>query len=277
MNRYLDNANFEKFANDFKFLFDIIKNSGYELDLRLRDNYFNIYYKGNSLAKVEFLDHGYKITIHSKFVNDASGALIFAKDSRFEAPKTRKDYKEFVVERKAIHPFFQKKYLDKLCSNISIVNNGEEITFEQLLITDNSNREDFIIIDRQVTDHILAGKRMDLLALKKLNDNEYNFVVLEVKLGNNKELGGQVASQLRFYVDHIEANFQTWKESYEETYSQMRKAGLFGGTFNRTIKICEPVQGVVVVGGYSGIADKYIANLQIVNPGLSVKQFRNLL
>ena len=277
MKRYLDDTNFEKFANDFQFLFKIIKNSGYELDLRLRDNYFNIYYKGNSLAKVEFLDQGYKIAIHSKFVNDESGDFIFAKDSRFAAPVTKGYYEEFVVDRKAIHPFFQKKYLDKICSNISKVNNGEEITFEQLLITDNSNREDFIIIDRQVTDHILAGKRMDLLALKKVKDNEYNFVILEVKLGNNKELAGKVANQLDAYVKHIDADFQDWKDSYEKTYSQMREAGLFGGTFNSTIKISKPVQGLVVVGGYSGIAAGYMANLKTVNSSLLVKQFRNLL
>ena len=73
MKRYLDATNFGKFANDFQFLFKIIKNSGYELDLRLRDNYFNIYYKGNSLAKVEFLYRGYKITIHPR-----SSSVLFA-------------------------------------------------------------------------------------------------------------------------------------------------------------------------------------------------------
>ena len=82
-----------------------------------------------------------------------------------------------------------------------------------------------------ITDHILAEKRMDLLALKKVKDNEYNFVILEVKLGNNKELAGKVANQLDAYVKHIDANFQEWKDSYEKTYSQMREAGLFGGTF----------------------------------------------
>lgn len=277
MKRYLDDTNFEKFASDFQFLFKIIKNSGYELDLRLRENYFNIYYKGNSLAKVGFLDQGYKIMIHSKFVNDASGNFIFAKDSRFAAPVRKGNYEEFVVDREAIHPFFQKKYLAKICGNISKVNNGEEITFEQMLITDNSNREDFIIIDRQVTDHILAGKRMDLLALKQVKDNEYNFVILEVKLGNNKELAGKVANQLDAYVKHIDANFQDWKDSYEKTYSQMREAGLFGETFTSTIKISKSVQGLVVVGGYSGIAAGYMANLQSVNSILTVKQFKNLL
>ncbi|NLI11422.1 MAG: hypothetical protein GX425_02060, partial [Peptococcaceae bacterium] len=40
-------------------------------------------------------------------------------------------------------------------SRIKAINNGEEITFEQMIITDNMDREDLIIIDRQVTDEQL--------------------------------------------------------------------------------------------------------------------------
>ena len=269
MKRYLDYGNFQNFAKDFQFLFEIIKNSGYELDLRLRDDYFTIYYKGNSLAKVEFLHQRYVISIQPNFLCDASGNVA--------SPVAEECYDEFVVEREAIHLFFQEKFLDKICRNISKMNNSGDITFDQLLITDNSNREDFIIIDRQITAHILTGKRMDLLALKKVKDNEYNFVVLEVKLGNSKDLDGKVANQLDAYLKHINANFQDWKDSYEKTYSQMREAGLFGGTFNRTIKIIKPVQGLVVVCGYSGNAAEYLANLQAVNSNLLIKQFRNLL
>jgi len=54
---------------------------------------------------------------------------------------------------------FQKKYLDKLFSNIKEVNYSEEITFEQMLITDNSDRSDLIIIDRQVTETGMVSKK----------------------------------------------------------------------------------------------------------------------
>ena len=42
--------------DDFKFLLKINEDKDYrgEFDLALRDNYFNLYYKGNSLAKVVF-------------------------------------------------------------------------------------------------------------------------------------------------------------------------------------------------------------------------------
>ena len=42
--------------------------------------------------------------------------------------------------------------------------------FEHILITDNLGRNDLIIIDRQVTETALKGKRIDLLALKQVQD-----------------------------------------------------------------------------------------------------------
>ncbi len=56
--------------DDFKFLLKMIKDEDFigELDLALRDNYFNLYYKGNSLAKIEFgKGNSYKISINEKF------------------------------------------------------------------------------------------------------------------------------------------------------------------------------------------------------------------
>ena len=56
INRFFSPENLERMKIDFKFLFEIIEDKDFrgELDLALRDNYFNLYYKGNSLAKVVF-------------------------------------------------------------------------------------------------------------------------------------------------------------------------------------------------------------------------------
>ena len=42
-----------------------------ELDFRLRDNYFNLYYKGNSMAKVTVMGSGYRVAVHRKFSDEA--------------------------------------------------------------------------------------------------------------------------------------------------------------------------------------------------------------
>jgi hypothetical protein len=258
--------------DDFNFLLKIIKDKDCrgEFDLALRDNYFNLYYKGNSLAKVVFnKDDSYRISINHNFFSN-TGAH---KDNRFSVVK-KGDYFEIVLDNKLLHPFFQKKYINQFISNIRKVNNGEEITLEQVIITDNLEREDIIIIDRQIKDKDFK-KRMDLLALYQVekNKNEYNFWLIEVKLGNNPELKDKVAIQLDGYVSHIGKNFDDYKDCYEKQYEQKRELGLIIGPKYESIKIVQPVKGLIAVVGYSGIAKGQIAQLKSNHPELKIESF----
>jgi hypothetical protein len=274
MKRYLDQQAFKRVSHDFLFLFEAIKKSRGELDFRLRDGYFNIYYKGNSLAKVTIRKDSYKASIHYKFATEE----VFKRDDRFNRLGERHDdYIEFRLIPKLLHPFFQKEYMDRLCSNIAKVNYSEEIAFEHMLITDNMERDDFFIIDRQVTERAMERRKLDLLALKQKQDNRFYFFVMELKLGNNPELRGKVGEQLSGYVDHIKAHFQDWKVSYEITYCQLKRFGLFDQPEFNDIEIVKGTEGMVVVGGYSGIAAERIGELNNAFPNLKVKQFKNLL
>ena len=53
INRFFSSTNFRRMEDNFKFLLKMIKDKDYkgEFDLALRDNYFNIYYKGYRLAR----------------------------------------------------------------------------------------------------------------------------------------------------------------------------------------------------------------------------------
>ena len=278
INRFLNPTNFKRMKDDFKFLLKMIKDKDFrgELDLALRDNYFNLYYKGNSLAKVEFnKGNSYKIKINEKFFSKTDAA----QDKRFFKTKKRKGaYFEIGLDNKLLHPFFQKKYINQFFSNIREVNNGEEITLEQAIIADNLEREKIIIIDRQIEDKVLK-KRMDLLALYQVekNKNEYNFCVIEVKLGNNPELKDEVAGQLAGYVSYIDKNFNDYKDCYEKQYEQKRELNLFSVPKYKSIKIVQPVTGLIAVVGYSGIAKGRIAQLKSNHSGLDVKSFSYLL
>lgn len=276
INRFLNPTNFKRMKDDFKFLLKMIKDKDFrgELDLALRDNRFNLYYKGNSLARVEFnKGNSYKISINKKFFSKTDAA----QDSRFSTEK-KGNYFEIVLDKKYLHPFFQKKYINQFISKIRKVNNGEEITLEQAIITDNLDRENIIIIDRQIKDKDFK-KRMDLLALRqvKKNKNEYSFCVIEVKLGNNPELKDKVAIQLNEYISHIDKNFDDYKCCYENQYEQKRELCLIIGPKYNSIKIVRPVKGLIVVVGYSGIAKDQIAQLKSNHRGLNVKSFVNLL
>ena len=267
--RYFSADNLKRIKNDFKFLVSLIDTSHGEFDFAIRDNYFNIYYKGNSLAKVKPKDNDlYKVSINKKFFDKT-------KTDNPAFYKTKKDSNNIILHRKQLHPFFQRKHLNEFASRIKKVHNGEEIDFEQSLITDNLNREDFIFIDRQVTDTKLKRKRLDLLALKQVKGNQYNFVISEVKLGNNNELKSKVAKQLDIYINHIKDNFNDYKRCYESHFEQKRELGLIRNPSIDKIDIIEPVEGVILVGGYSGIARKQINDLKISFPHLEVRIFTN--
>lgn len=270
--RYFDDDLFNKVKSECQFLIRMIKNSKGEYDLRLRDNYFNLYYKGNSLAKVRRVRDNYNIDIHKKFVTDENGKPNVFEDKFFSPKNKSKNYWNFRIKPSELHKFLQAKHLKRLASNVKRVNFGEEIVFEQMFITDNSGREDFFIIDRQVTETSMKRKKMDLLALKQVKDNKYSFVVIEVKLGNNPELEDKVAHQLEEYMGQIDSdsNFESWKDCYQKNYKQFKELGLFDRPPYDTIEIIRKVHGVVLVGWHTGIADEAVRTLRENHPGIKV-------
>jgi hypothetical protein len=266
LKRYFSQDKLKKFLKDFNFLFKKIKESLGGLDLKLRDDYLNLYYKGNSLAKVEFARKGYKVIIHNKFTEG-----VFDGDERFN-PEKSDSYDSYILGPEVLPAFFQTKYLNRIYNNISKVNYSEEMTFEQMLITDNLERQDFFIIDRQITETSLKGKRLDLLALKQFNENKYHFLVIEVKLGNNPELQKDVGEQLNGYLEHIEGEVNSWKKCYEENYKQIKKTGIFDIPEYPEIEIVKKTQAWVVVGGYSGMGKKNVKILKKSYPDIGVKE-----
>lgn len=265
--RYFSSKSFGNIQNDFRFLAPILRSYYGEIEFSIRNNYFNLYYKGNSLSKVKVLNNcSYEISINKKFF-DGSKAQ---DDPRFKFERTKDTYYG-ILKSKVLHQFFQKKYINNFCSKIRIVNNGEEINFEQAIITDNMDNKGFFIIDRQITDTELQRKRMDLLALKNLDENRYGFVVVEVKLGKNNELKEKVAGQLAHYIDHIMLHLNDYAECYEKNYQQKKELGLLSIPFDSIIIDRKKVEGLVVVGGYSNIADEYILTL---NKNYSIKPKR---
>jgi len=265
--RYISEVGaFEDIQSDFRFLIDKIRQSGFEYDLQIRDNYFNLYYKGNSIGKIRYKKgYGhYKIRIHHLFIDDKI-------KNRFN-PALKDRYLTFTIPRKQLHPLFSSQNLKSMASKVKKVDFQEEIIYEQILMTDNINRDDFLIIDRQVMDKISRTK-MDLLALRRKNGNEFQFCVLEVKLGNNPELEGDVITQLKGYVGKIETHFEDYKKCYEQNFIQKQKLGLIDKPSK--IEITNGVIGAIVVLGYSGMAKQSIQKLKQIDPSVIVIQLSN--
>jgi len=263
--RYFSEVAFSHIKDDFRFLIEKIKQSGFEYDLQIRDNYFNLYYKGNSIGKISYSTKTqlYKIQIHNKFVNARM------KD-RFK-PKEG-TYFLFMLPGKHLHPLFSSQNLKTMAQSVKKIAFQEEIAFEQMVMTDNVGREDLIVIDRQVIDKT-SQNRMDLLALSRREGHKYQFCVVEIKLGNNPELKGEVITQLRGYTNQISDNFEDYRRCYELNFRQKKELGLFHKGLN--INIVPGVEGIVVVLGYSGIAKANIEMLKEKDSSIRILHLKN--
>lgn len=267
--RYIpDEEVFEAIKSDFEFLVEKVKDSGFEYDLQIRDGYFNLYCRGNSIGKISYKKSTgqYEVKIHSAFVDD--------KVKKRFAPVLQNRYWIFRIQRKQLHPIFSSQNLKSMGNKVKKVNFQEEIIYEQMLMTDNVNRDDLLIIDRQVMDKASKTK-MDLLVLKRKENSNYQFCVMEVKLGNNPELKGKVIDQLKEYMKRIEDHFYDYKKCYELNFRQKRKLHLLDSP--DSINIVPGVLGVIVVMAYSELAKKSIKELQQKDPSIKVIRFRNRL
>jgi hypothetical protein len=263
--RYLSSEHLNRAIQDMKPVVKLLNSSYGEFSLQLREDYFNIYYQGNSAAKVQFNAGGtYSAIIHYKFVEEILESLNKYSDIK-QTPENRNSngYCRFRIQPKNLHGFFQRVHLQRLGGNIRKVHNGEEITMEQVIVTDNPPNRNFIIIDRQVADHS-NWSRIDLLALKRDPTNKFHFVVIEVKLGRNPELCKKAGEQVSNYVQHIRKNMKGYIDCYQQNYSQKKELGLFNEDMPDSIKInsdLASVEGIVVAIGYSQLAQKNIESL----------------
>ncbi len=275
----------EMIKKDLKPVVKLINNSNEEYNLQIRQDCFNIYYQGNSVAQVtpKTMSRTYTAKIHKKFISDDIYKKLEAcsLNRRFSG-----EYISFNIQSDKLHRFFQRNHLDRISGQIRKVHNGEEITMEQVIVTDNPPNPDFFIIDRQVADH-LNWARVDLLALKRGETGKYHFVVLEIKLGRNPELREKAGKQVNDYVQHVREHINDYATCYQKNYEQKKQLGLFDNTDDpmpNSILIARDessVEGIVVAGGYSQLAKKNIEQLHsaIEKNGwnIKVKQMRRML
>ncbi len=269
--RYLDDENVERVERDFKYLVSTKDRYFGELELAFRKGRLSLYYRGNSLATVSFRpDRMYRVETHRRFLKFL--------DEATRAPfQESGEYRRVEVDAAGAHRLLQRDNIDKLMKGIRDVNHSEETTFEQILITDNPPAPGFLLIDRQVRD-LHMRRQLDLLGLRRLDDGRYGFVVLEVKMGNNTELSGAVANQLKCYVDHIGTPEygDAWARCYEKNYSQKRRLRWIDDPMPLEIEIDgTQVEGLVVVGGYSRQARAQVKLLKATHPDLKVHVFGN--
>jgi hypothetical protein len=184
-----------------------------DLDLEIRDNYLNLYFKGNSLLQLEEMRGGarYRVTIHPKFLN---GLLI----------------PDFVDEDTT------RAFLDRIPQlKDNIIRHGKsslEIEYEQLIIRANNseprNNSDYFLIDRQ---YQVAEGRFDLTGIfwarqGRRRGQEVPLAFIEVKFALNTDIKN-VHHQVERYYEAIRPRAPAIAEENEALFRQKLALGLF--------------------------------------------------
>ena len=187
--------NFKKGANNYgiKDIIDLLKANGKVADscfVGIRNNYINIYYRGNSMMKVTFDDTGAfkEAIIHKKFWdNKLSGDYVTVTDYSLLKPHTLKSKISALLGK--------KKVLEK--------------ERQQMIIQQNNTCADTkwfcvdmeYIMERQNSDEDNYG-RFDIVAIstERNSNNKYVISLVELKLG--ADAFGGITDEARVDLDN---------------------------------------------------------------------------
>lgn len=184
-----------------------------DLDLQIRNNYLNIYYKGNSLLRLAELTPGqYRVELHEKF-------------------KAELLLPALLVDEQTTASFLgQLPYLKE-----NIIKYGKsslEIEYEQLIIRANNleprNNSEYFILDRQ---YATQAGRFDLTGFvwprnKRRRGQEVPLCFMEIKFALNPDIQ-EVHQQLARYYEVIKADPQALADEAEAIFKQKLELGLF--------------------------------------------------
>lgn len=196
------------------FLCPIIETVRNDLDLNLdiRENYLNIYYKGNSLLQLSESSGGrYRAQIHPKFLTGITQPLIFTEETVPLFLQTIPQLKQNIVR-------FGKRSL--------------EIEYEQLIIRANNlelhNNSEYFVVDRQYT---VADGRFDLLGFfwatkGRKRYQEVPISLMEIKFALNSEIQN-LHEQLERYYTAIKPQSAEIADELQTIFRQKLELGLY--------------------------------------------------
>lgn len=278
-----NNPRLQSILDDLGPVLDSIDLPSREILGELRDNCLDLYYHGNTLARIElpWRREGYRVKIANKFlVEDPSTQVqgdielspeLDGLNSYNHKAVNRGYYQRFSVQDD-LESFFANTHIEALKHSITKVNYKQELKIEQETIHNNPPTSDFMVIDRQISQHGTSG-RIDLMALARRTDaDKFQFAVIELKLATNKDLP-KVADQLRGYVSRVKESVESYARCYELNYQQKRQLGLLPAFLPDTIAIetnPNSVVGAVAVGGNTHDVNRATQQLKDSHPDLKV-------
>ena len=200
---------------------------GENIDIQIRNNYINLYYKGASLIRFEWKNRSnYEIKISEAYFKPVSpkGMGVCPSFSKDKEGKDRlRVFKYDVGSIRQLRQNF-KDIISQLKKNIDYLGRGKENAFEQLFIENNLNQKnepEFIILDRQIV--VKGLKRLDLVALSKLeNSIEYRMNLIELKYGEDPRIAEVHDKQLDTYYRLFLTDYSHIVSKYEKIIKQKK-------------------------------------------------------
>lgn len=194
-----------------------------DLDLQIRENYINLYYKGHSLLK-----------LHSNYKGESEFVKNIGSLSRIELDDAAKT-KEFIDKL----PLIKEEVLQ---NRIKTNKQNLEGEYEQLVIRANNLEEktmsEYYIIDRQYqTSQKEKVNRFDLTGFYWNNELPHsNSIVplsfLEVKFALNNDIQ-DLDDQLNRYYGYVKENTTDLVEEYKVMLEQRLQLGLYNQAENK--------------------------------------------
>jgi len=196
------------------------------LDIEIRENYINIYYRGGNALKVTGIgDKRYNYHFDREYLKTAT----FLSEETINAYKTKLDWNNYFPVVKQAMDFYFTKY------------SKEEREYQQIVVRENNyssiaNSTDYFIADIEYDNR--KNARFDIVAIEWLSDasirklkNGYKpkLVVIEMKYGDGAFKGSAGISKHITDFNNFIANPQTvseFKEEMLDVFRQKRQLGL---------------------------------------------------
>lgn len=276
IHRYLTEDQWAR-RRDFQFLAAMARRSRGQLDFLIRKDRVTLYHQGNHVCTVHVRLPRYRVEFTTVFFEQAFPAGERTSEDRFLRLPLRRTTKATNLDgltAKQLKRVLSEKVIKRLMAAIRWRDYGQEIAFEQLLMAQNPPTPELIVIDRQVSDTAMGRKRMDVLALRQIEEgeNRYRFCVVEIKLGSNAELDGRVVGQLERYLGHLVGDvLEDYRVSYERMYGQLVGIGMLPGEnlFDGIQIDTERVDGMIVVGYLDPVSEGQVRSIK--RRGLEVR------